>query len=142
MDAQLRVALVSIYARTKTIATVGASASPGKPAHEIPRYLRSQGYRIIPITPRRASVFDEPTRGSLEDLGERPDVVNVFRPPEEAEAVARATIAVGAPVLWFQPGTESTEAIEVARAAGVALVFGRCMGVTHAELGLGLGPWR
>jgi len=134
--------LLSIFADAKTIAAIGASASPEKPAHEIPRYLRSQGYRIIPITPRSGVLFDEPTRPTLEDLRERPDVVDVFRPPEEAEAVARATIAVGARVLWFQPGTESQDAIDAARAAGITVVVGRCMGVTHAELGLGPGPWR
>jgi predicted CoA-binding protein len=43
MDASLRERLLRIYAETKTIAAVGASRDPAKPAHEIPRYLQQQG---------------------------------------------------------------------------------------------------
>lgn len=136
-----RDALLSIYRETRTIAVVGASTSEGRPAHEIPKYLHAQGYRVIPITPRAGALFDEPTLPSLEALSEPPDVVEVFRPPEEAESVARAAIAAKAKVLWFQNGTETREAIRIAREAGLTVVFGRCMGVTHAELGLGPGPW-
>lgn len=132
--------LLSIYRTTRTIAVVGASASEGRPAHDIPKYLHEQGYRVVPITPRPGVLFDETTLPSLDALTEPPDVVEVFRPPEEAEAVARAAIAAKAKVLWFQNGTETREAIRIARDTGLTVVFGRCMGVTHAELGLGPGP--
>jgi predicted CoA-binding protein len=68
------------------------------------------------------------------------DVVDVFRPPEEAVAVARDAIAVGADVLWFQPGTHTEEAVRLARDAGLTVVAERCMGEMHGELGLGPGP--
>ncbi|MFN2589552.1 MAG: CoA-binding protein, partial [Actinomycetota bacterium] len=45
MDADTERALRRIYADTKTIAVVSASANPTKPSHNIPRYLQSQGYR-------------------------------------------------------------------------------------------------
>lgn len=140
VDEREREMLLAIYRNAKTIATVGASATPGKPAHQIPRYMHAQGYRVIPITPRAGTLFDEPTRASLADLDAPPDVVDVFRPPEDALAVANAAIAAGARVLWFQPDTESAEAIRTAREAGLTVVFGRCIGVTHGELGLGPGP--
>jgi uncharacterized protein len=140
MDADLRDALLSIYASAKTIAVVGASATPGRAAHDIPAYLHAQGYRIIPVTPRTGVLFNEHTRASLADIGETPDVVDVFRPAEEAEDVARAAIVSGAKVLWFQPGTETPAAVRLARETGLTVVWGRCMGMTHAELGLGRGP--
>jgi predicted CoA-binding protein len=68
------------------------------------------------------------------------DVVDVFRPPEEAEAIAREVIAIGAKVLWFQPGTHTDEAVALSRQAGLMVSTGRCMGVTHGWLGLGPGP--
>ena len=142
MDDRTRQTLLSIYASSKTIAVVGASSDPEKPAHEIPRYLGSQGYRIIPITPRPGTLFGERNRVSLAELTEPPDVVDVFRPPEEAHAVADAAIKAGARVLWFQPDTETEEAIRVARDAGLTVVSGLCMGTLHGRLGLGPGPWR
>jgi predicted CoA-binding protein len=66
--------------------------------------------------------------------------VEVFRPPEEAETVARDAIAIGAKVLWFQPGTDSDAAVAAAADAGLTVITKRCMGVTHGLLGLGPGP--
>jgi predicted CoA-binding protein len=132
--------LLAIYAETKTIAVVGASQNERKASYEIPRYLHSQGYRIIPVSPKEGELFGEPIRASLADIDEPIDVVDVFRPPEEAQAVAQAAIDAGANVLWFQIDTESPEAVELASAAGLTVVTGYCMGALHGRLGLGPGP--
>jgi uncharacterized protein len=132
--------LRGIYATTRTIAVVGASANEAKPAHGIPRYLQSQGYRILPVNPREDEILGEKVYRSLGEIGLPVDVVDVFRPPEEAEQVARDAVALGAGVLWFQPGTDSEAAVGLAAEAGLTVVAGRCMGETHGELGLGTGP--
>jgi predicted CoA-binding protein len=131
-----RAQLTAIYARTQTIAVVGASTDPTKAAHQIPRYLHDQGYRILPVSLRGGELFGEPVRASLADLPDPIDVVDVFRPPSEATSVARHAIASGARVLWFQPGTETDNAARIASDAGLTVVTGRCMGATHAQLGL------
>jgi predicted CoA-binding protein len=66
--------------------------------------------------------------------------VDVFRPADEAPKLARQAIEIGAKVLWLQEGIESQEAKRIAEAAGLTVVMNRCMGETHAELGLGPGP--
>jgi predicted CoA-binding protein len=132
--------LLEIYRRARTIAVVGASASRGKAAHAIPAYLQSQGYRIVPVNPRGGEILGERAYPSLREVDLPVDVVDVFRPPEEAVAVARDAIAVGADVLWFQPGTHTEEAVRLARDAGLTVVAERCMGEMHGELGLGPGP--
>lgn len=132
--------LLRIYEETKTIAVVGASTTEGKPGHDIPRYLQTQGYRIIPVNPRGGEILGQRAYPSLHDLDEHVDVVDVFRPPEEAEEIARETIAIGVKVLWFQPGTHTDGAVALARRAGLTVVAKRCLGVTHGWLGLGPGP--
>jgi predicted CoA-binding protein len=49
IDITEREQLLRIYAQTRTIAVVGASADAAKAAHQIPRYPQRQGYRIVPI---------------------------------------------------------------------------------------------
>jgi len=132
--------LLRIYAQPKTIAVVGASTTVGKPAHYIPRYLQSQGYRIVPVNPRGGEILGERAFRSLREVDVPIDVVDVFRPPEEAAAVARDAIAIGAKVLWFQEGTDSDEGVAAATDAGLTVITKRCMGVTHGLLGLGPGP--
>jgi uncharacterized protein len=140
MERTTRETLLRIYEETDRIAVVGASTTDGKPGHDIPEYLQSQGYRVIPVNPRGGEVLGERSYPSLHDLDVPVDVVNVFRPPEEAEGIAREAIAIGAKTLWFQPGTHTDEAVGLARAAGLTVVARRCMGVTHGWLGLGPGP--
>ena len=142
LDTALREQLVGIYATTKTIAVVGASADPTKAAHVIPRYLQSQGYRILPVNPRGGELFGERVFRSLAEIDMPVDAVDVFRPAEEAPEIARQAIAIGAQVLWLQVGIESDEAQRLAEAAGLTVVMNRCMGATHAQLSLGPGPER
>jgi predicted CoA-binding protein len=140
MDAPLRERLARIFAETGTVAVVGASGDPAKAAHRIPRYLQGQGYRIVPVNPRGGELLGEPVARSLAAVDQPVDVVEVFRPAEEAPRIAREAVAVGAKVLWLQLGIDSEEARQVAEAAGLTVVTNRCMGETHGELGLGPGP--
>ena len=140
MERMTREMLLRIYEETKTIAVVGASTTEGKPGHDIPVYLQTQGYRIIPVNPRSGEILGERAFPSLLDIDHHVDVVEVFRPPEEAEDIARDAIAIGPEVLWFQPGTHTDEAVAIARQAGLIASTKRCMGVTHGWLGLGPGP--
>jgi predicted CoA-binding protein len=132
--------LLAIFAQPKTIAVVGASTAVGVPAHDIPRYLQSQGYRIVPVNPRGNEILGVRAFPSLAEVDVPIDVVDVFRPSREAAAVAHQAVAVGAKVLWFQPGTDTDEAAAIATEAGLTVIRRRCMGVTHGLLGLGPGP--
>jgi uncharacterized protein len=120
-----------IYERTRTIAVVGASTNPTKPAHSIPLYLRGEGFRIIPVNPSEEEVLGERAYPSLADVLEPVDVVDVFRPPEETPDIAKQAVDIGAKVLWLQEGIHSDEAEKIAREGGLEFVSNRCMGETH-----------
>ncbi|MDQ3646028.1 MAG: CoA-binding protein [Actinomycetota bacterium] len=132
--------LREIYSEARTIAVVGASTDPAKPAHNIPRYLQSQGYRIIPITPRGGELLGERAYTALAEVPVDVDVVNVFRPSDEIPELARQAVAIGAKVLWTQTGIFSDEGARIAEDGGLKVAMGICMGVTHHRLGLGPSP--
>lgn len=132
--------LLHIYTQNKTIAVVGASADTSKASHQVPGYLQSQGYRILPVNPRGGVIFGERVFRTLTEIDVPVEVVEVFRPAEEAPEIARQAVAIGAKVLWLQLGIVSEEAKHIAEAAGLTVVMDRCMGETHAQLGLGPGP--
>lgn len=135
-DDQLR----EIYLETRIVAVVGASSDAAKPANKIPLYVQSQGFRVIPVSPKGGELFGENVYPSLAEVPEKVDVVNVFRPADEAPEIARQAVAVGAKVLWLQSGIASDEAKRVAEQAGMTVVMDRCIGQTHGRLGLGPGP--
>ena len=123
-----------IFAWAKTIAVVGASRNPAKAAHRIPSYMHEHGYEVLPVSPHPGELFGQPVRASLADVPGPIDVVDVFRPPAEAESVARQAVACGAKVLWFQLDTETDEAVRIATGAGLTVVTGHCLMVAHASL--------
>src|SRR2546430_13608088 len=128
MEEAQREQLLNIYAQTRTMAVIGASADASKAAHKIPRYLQSQGYRILPVNPRGGEFFGEGVFRALSEIDVPVDVVEVFRPAQEAPEIARQAVAIGAKVLWLQLGIVSEDARRIAEAAGLTVVMDRCMG--------------
>lgn len=126
--------LLRLFGEIETIAVVGASSDPSKPSHEIPRYLQSQGYRIIPVGPGGAPVLGADPVRTLADIREPVDAVDVFRPAAEAPALAREAVAAGARLLWLQLGIVSDEARRIGEAAGITVVMDACMGAVHRKL--------
>lgn len=98
--------LLRIFAQPKTIAVVGASTAIGKPAHDIPRYLQSQGYRIIPVNPRGGEILGERTFASLADVDVPIDIVEVFRAVADSgmTIVTRRCMGVTHGLLGLGPG--------------------------------------
>ena len=121
-----------ILAHTKTIA-VGASKDPTKPGSTIPTEMQRHGFRIIPVNPTAETLFGERVYKTLEAIPEPVDLVNVFRPADEAPAIARQAVAIGAKALWLQTGIASDEARTIAEAGGLAFVEDRCIAVERAK---------
>ena len=128
--------LREIYRDVETIAVVGASDDPDKAAHTVPEYLQSMGYRIIPINPKGGEILGERVFRSFEEVEGPVDVVQ-FRPPREVPQIARDAAAIGAKVLWMQPGIVSEEGAATAQDLGLTVVMDMCMRATHLLLGLG-----
>ena len=62
------------------------------------------------------------------------DVVQVFRPPDEAPDIAREAVAIRAGTLWLQEGITSEEARRIAEEGGLDFVQDRCMAVESDRL--------
>lgn len=120
----------------RTIAVVGLSRDASKAAHAIPARMQRAGFRVIPVNPYVAEVLGETSYPSLLDVPEPVEVVLVFRPSEQAAAVAKDAVAIGAKALWLQQGIVSAEARRLAEAAGLLYVEDRCMGVERAVHGI------
>ncbi|MDQ7819220.1 MAG: CoA-binding protein [Armatimonadota bacterium] len=127
-------ALLRILRSTRTIAVVGLSNKPDRPSYEVASYLKDAGYRIIPVNPTVTEVLGERAYPGLRDVSEPVDVVLIFRRPSEVPAVVDDAVAVGAKVVWMQPGAENEEAAARARAAGLEAVVGACMMTVHRAL--------
>ena len=127
-------ALRDLLLTFKTIAVVGLSNKPDRPAHNIPAYLQSVGYRIIPVNPTLTEALGEPAYPDLKAVPEPVDVVQIFRRSEEVPPIVADAIAIGARVVWMQAGIENEEAAAGAEAAGLTVVMDLCLGTLHRHL--------
>lgn len=125
-----------ILAAARTIAVVGASRDPSKPAHSVPAQLIRHGWQVIPVNPYASEIFGVPTVATLADLTVPVDLVNVFRPMPDAIDVVRDAVRIGAPAVWLQSGIAAPEAREIATAAGLDYVEDHCIAVERALAGL------
>ena len=117
----------------KRIAVVGLSSDRSKPSYGVARYLQGQGYDITPVNPSEREVLGVKAYGSLAELPEPPEVVEVFRRPEFVGAVVEEAIAAGAKAVWIQSGIINVQAAKRAREAGLITVMDRCMMVEHGR---------
>jgi predicted CoA-binding protein len=103
-----------------------------KAAHAVPAALKAAGFSIIPVNPNADEILGQKAYPSLAAVQEPVDVVEVFRPAEDAPGIARQAVAIGAKALWLQTGLMSDEARAIAESAGLDYVENRCMGVERA----------
>lgn len=115
----------------KTIAVVGLSNSPFRPSHGVAAYMQSHGYRIIPVNPEVEVVLGEKSYGSLLEVPERVDIVNIFRRSEFVPEVVDQALQIRAPTIWMQEGVLHDAAAAKARRAGVLVVMDSCILKEH-----------
>jgi predicted CoA-binding protein len=125
--------ILEILKNYKTVAVVGLSSNPARPSHGVAEYIKSSGYRIIPVNPNEKEVLGEKSYARLEEVPEKIDVVDIFRRAEEVPPVVDGAIRVGAKVVWMQLGIENEAAAEKARTAGLIVIEDGCMYVEHKK---------
>ncbi|WP_181691565.1 CoA-binding protein [Natronomonas sp. LN261] len=119
----------------ETIAVVGCSATPHKQAHTVPKFMRKQGYEIIPVNPYADEIFGVEPYDSLSEVEEDIDIVDVFRPSEEVSEIADEAIERDdVDVVWTQLGITDPEAGERIEAADKRYVEDRCLKVEYRRL--------
>jgi predicted CoA-binding protein len=130
-----------ILSQARTIAVLGAHDDPSRPACYVPEYLYSQGYRVLPVNPLLVgrTLWGERVRGTLAELGQAVDIVDVFRraeflPAHEADILA---MQPRPPVVWLQLGIREAEFARRLEQAGITAVQDRCMLADHKHFAIG-----
>jgi predicted CoA-binding protein len=122
----------------RTIAVVGYSTDPTRPSNSVSRYLRGQGFRIVPVNPKlRGAVIDgEQSYDHLVDVPTeaRVDFADIFRRGDFLDAVVDDAIAAKIPAIWFQLELGNIAAARRAEAAGLRVVWDRCTAIEHRRL--------
>jgi len=134
-----------ILKNSKTIAMIGVSSEKKgedpknlkrKPANVVMKYMQDFGYKVIPVNPFAIGekINGETVVGSLDEISERIDIVDVFRPSKETPVFAKEALKIGAKTLWLQYGIQHEEAKKIAEDAKVQYIENKCIKQEYQKL--------
>jgi predicted CoA-binding protein len=125
-------AVLETVRTAKSIHILGAGMKADRPAHQAFHDLDGRGWRLVPVHPVDAggSILGWPVRPTLE-VGIVPEIVVFFLAPDRAKAAVRELVlryeASQMPLLWFQPGSEHEEVLEMLNDAGILHIVDDCI---------------
>jgi predicted CoA-binding protein len=111
---------------SKTIAVVGLSDDPAKPAHTVSSFLKEKGYTIVPVHPKAETALGEKVYQSLDKVPGAVDLVYIFLRADLTPPVVDDAIKKGARAVWMPEGIVNEDAAKKARDAGLSVVMDRC----------------
>lgn len=119
--------------RANTVAIVGLSDKKERASNFVGSYLKSEGYKIIPVNPLKQEILGEKSYPDLKSIPGPVDIVDIFRRPDEIIPIVKEAIEIKAKAIWLQLGIVNRDAAELARANGLLVVMDRCMKMEHGR---------
>ena len=130
--------LKDILTRAKRVAIVGVSLNPVRPSYFVARYLGLRGFTVIPVNPMHegAQLFGQQVRGSLSEIEDGVDMVDIFRRSDAVPEIVDEALAVfpRLQTVWMQIGVQHAQAAARAEARGVAVIQDRCPKIEYQRL--------
>ncbi|QDU49986.1 CoA-binding protein [Gimesia panareensis] len=106
-----------------TVAIIGASTDRQKYGNKSVRAHLSQGYDVYPVHPSASEIEGLTAYPSLSEVPVQIlDRISVYVPPEVGLQLLEEIHQHGAREVWFNPGSESPDLLERARALGLNVI--------------------
>jgi uncharacterized protein len=118
----------------RTVAVIGASSDRRKYGNKAVRAFRARGWTVVPINPKEPEVEGLRTFASVADVPGPVDMATFYVPPPVGLRLLDEVVRKGIPEVWFNPGADSPDLVDRARALGLTAV------VACSIVGIGESP--
>lgn len=119
--------MVNMMDKNKVIAIIGASNDSQKYGFKIYLDLKSSGYKVIPINPKEEFIAGDKCYKSILEYDGEVNTLDMVVPSSVGIKILDDAAKKGVKNVWFQPGSESPEAIAKAKNLGMNVVANACM---------------
>ena len=118
----------------RIVAVIGASSDRRKFGNKALRAFRDRGDRVIPINPKEPEVEGEKSYTSVLDVPGPIDMATLYVAPAVGVKVLEELAKKGIAEVWLNPGADSPEVVERAKALGLNPI------VACSIVGIGKSP--
>tara|TARA_Y100001935_G_C17154734_1_gene432258 strand:- start:419 stop:820 length:402 start_codon:yes stop_codon:yes gene_type:complete len=117
-----------ILEKYKKVALVGASKDLNKTSTVVMKYLQHYGFKVYPVNPSMVGeeILGEKVFGSILEIDNPVEIIDVFRPSNEAIEIAKEAIKINAKVLWLQLDIKNEEAKKIVEANNIIYIENKC----------------
>ena len=124
-----------ILTKYKNNALVGASKDLKKTSSIVMKYLQNNGYKVYPVNPtiRGEKILGEKVYAKVSEIDGQVDIIDVYRPSNEAVEIANEAVKIKAKVLWLQLDIKSPDARKIAEANNIIYVENKCTKIEIEE---------
>ena len=117
-----------ILKKYKNIALVGASKDLTKTSSIVMKHLQEYGFKVYPVNPsmKGEKILGEKVFGSITEIDNPVEIIDVFRPSNEAIEIAKEAVKIGAKVLWLQLDIKSEKAKKIVETNNILYIENKC----------------
>jgi predicted CoA-binding protein len=118
----------NILSKYKSIAMVGVSKDPKKTSTIVMKYMQDYGFKVYPVNPsaKGEKILGEEVYAKVTDINKNVEIVDVFRPSNEAYGIAEDAVKIGAKVLWLQLGIRDQKAKKLVEENKMEYIENKC----------------
>ena len=118
----------TILSKYKNIALIGASKDLNKTSTIVMKFLQSKGYKVYPVNPtiKGEVILGELVFGNISEITSPVDIINVFRPSNEAVEIVNEAVKLKAKVLWLQLNIRNPAAKKIAEINDMIYIEDKC----------------
>jgi predicted CoA-binding protein len=117
---------IRLFFSNKNIAVVGVSKTGTGFGYNVYKQLKSAGHNVLPVNISTDNIEGNVCYNNLNDLKGKVDSVLLVIPPSESIKVVKEAIDGNIRNIWFQPGSESCEAVELCKKNGINVIEKQC----------------
>ena len=92
------------------------------------KYMKEYGFKVYPVNPsaKGEKIIGEEVYAKITDIKKNIDIVDVFRPSNEAYGIAKDAVKIGAKVLWLQLGIRNENAKKLVEENKMEYIENKC----------------